>query len=121
MVENAPYNEPGPQELLIKNHAVAINPVDRKTHDHSIFNDTYPHIFGCDVAGVVEEIGSEVKAFAQGDRLGEKMTCLPDSIVCTDRMQERRMLVNRCQVCCVPAIRPLSCQCSVQAARPCFI
>lgn len=69
VVEDAPYNAPGPQEILIKNHAVAINPVDWKMQDHNIFKDKYPHIFGCDVAGVVEEVGSEVKAFTRGDRV----------------------------------------------------
>ena len=34
-----------------------------------MFIGKYPSVFGCDVAGVVEEIGSEVSAFRKGDKV----------------------------------------------------
>ena len=68
-VTEAPYERPGLQEIVIKTQAVAINPVDWKMQDHGIFIDNYPSRFGCDVAGIVEEVGEEVKAFQIGDRV----------------------------------------------------
>ena len=68
-VKEAPYPSPGPHEVIIANHAVAINPVDWKMQDHGILIDSYPTTFGCDVAGVVEDVGSNVTIFQQGDRV----------------------------------------------------
>ncbi|KAI1841735.1 hypothetical protein JX266_012103 [Neoarthrinium moseri] len=56
-VRLAPYTAPGPDELVIRNKAVAINP---------------PLIIGNDVSGVVEEVGSDGrvnKLFKPGDRV----------------------------------------------------
>lgn len=68
-VGDAQYEPPGPQDIMIRNQAVAINPVDWKMQDHGMFIESYPTVFGCDVAGTVEEVGSEVKSFAPGDRV----------------------------------------------------
>ncbi|KAI3401495.1 hypothetical protein diail_10929 [Diaporthe ilicicola] len=59
---------PGPNELIIKNHAVAINPLDWKMQggDHV---PPLPTIIGTDVAGEIHEVGSEVKNFKVGDRV----------------------------------------------------
>ncbi|KAM0799792.1 chaperonin 10-like protein [Usnea florida] len=68
-VKEAPYNKPGPDELVIKTKAVAINPADVVLQKTGIIIDTYPAILGCDVAGVVEEVGSAIKDFQPGDRV----------------------------------------------------
>lgn len=68
-VGEASYERPGPHDIIIKNRAVAINPVDWKMQDHGLFIDKYPTFFGCDVAGTIEEVGSEVIGFAIGDRV----------------------------------------------------
>ena len=68
-VKEAPFPSPGPNEIVIANHAVAINPVDWKMQDHGILIDSYPTIFGCDVAGAVEIVGRSVRVFQQGDRV----------------------------------------------------
>ena len=68
-VSEAAYNPPGADELVIRSRAVAINPVDWKQQDLDIFIDAYPFIFGCDVAGTVEEIGASVAGFKRGDRV----------------------------------------------------
>ena len=60
---------PGPGELLVRNHAIACNPVDWKIQDYSIFVSTYPTVLGSDVAGVVVSVGSSVTHFAAGDRV----------------------------------------------------
>ena len=70
----------GKGEILVKLHAISLNPVDYKlaAWGHPIW--TYPHILGLDGAGVVEEVGEggyddvdeSIKAsftFKKGDRV----------------------------------------------------
>ena len=54
---------PGPHDLLIKNHAWAINPIDWKIQAFGMFIDSYPSIFGCDIAGEVVRVGGKVRGF----------------------------------------------------------
>ncbi|KAE9374049.1 zinc-binding oxidoreductase CipB [Stipitochalara longipes BDJ] len=69
-VSQTPFPSCGPDELIIKNHAVAINPVDWKIQSSSSFNLSYPFILGEDVAGVVLSIGSSLSGkFHIGDRV----------------------------------------------------
>ncbi|KAG2178178.1 hypothetical protein INT43_003431 [Umbelopsis isabellina] len=81
-VKEAPYPTVGAKELVIKNHAVAINPVDYMLQDFGnlIFKwIKYPAIFGSDLAGEVMEVGSEVSDFKKGDRvLAMAVGCDPD-------------------------------------------
>jgi NADPH:quinone reductase-like Zn-dependent oxidoreductase len=59
-------------EIIIKNHAVAVNPVDWKIQSSAGFGLQYPYILGEDVAGEVVEVGSGVKAAGKlkpGDRV----------------------------------------------------
>ncbi|KAL8797856.1 MAG: hypothetical protein Q9195_000208 [Heterodermia aff. obscurata] len=60
---------PGPGELLVRNHAIAGNPVDWKIQDYGIFISTYPTVLGSDVAGIVVSVGPSVTHFAPGDRV----------------------------------------------------
>lgn len=59
---------PGPGEILIKNVAIATNPVDYKIQQTGMFV-TFPAIVGSDVAGVVEEVGEGVTKFKKGDEV----------------------------------------------------
>jgi len=69
-VDEAPMPIAGPGELVVKNAAVAINPLDTHMQDIGIFVQQWPTIFGCDVAGEVHEVGSEVHGrFKEGDRV----------------------------------------------------
>ncbi|KAF1344795.1 chaperonin 10-like protein [Delphinella strobiligena] len=68
-VQEAPLPKPGPNDVVVKNHAVAINPVDWKIQDTGYFIQSYPNILGTDVAGEVYEVGSDVKNFKKGDRV----------------------------------------------------
>ena len=71
-VDAAPYQLPSSNELLIRTHAVAINPVDwgMQTMGNALFPWLkYPHILGRDVAGEVVEVGSSVTGFKPGDRV----------------------------------------------------
>ena len=71
-VETAPYQPPSSDELVIRPHALAINPVDwaMQTMGNDFFPRLkYPCILGHDVAGEVVEIGSSVTSFKPGDRV----------------------------------------------------
>ncbi|MCJ1431663.1 hypothetical protein MMC27_001018 [Xylographa pallens] len=71
-VRPAPYTSPGNTEIVIKNAAVAINPVDWMLQNQGDFLFSwikYPAIFGTDVAGEVVEIGQGVTSFKVGDRV----------------------------------------------------
>ncbi|OCK77228.1 zinc-binding oxidoreductase CipB [Lepidopterella palustris CBS 459.81] len=68
-IDDAPMWEPEGDEVLIRNHAVAINPVDWAVQALGIIATKYPHILGCDVAGEVIAVGLDVKNFKKGDRV----------------------------------------------------
>lgn len=60
----------GPGQILIRNHAVSVNPIDTYVRSGTIaFELPSPYFPGCDSAGVVEAVGEEVDSFAVGDRV----------------------------------------------------
>ncbi|GAB3605544.1 hypothetical protein GCM10027413_09530 [Conyzicola nivalis] len=68
----APYTRPGPDEIVVRNHAVAINPLDWILQEvgNIIYPwIRYPFVVGSDVAGQVVEVGAAVTRFAVGDRV----------------------------------------------------
>jgi len=70
-VDDAPKAIAGPEEIMIKNAFVAINPVDWKVQARSppppIHH--YPSILGQDIAGEVVEVGLGVTRVRVGDRV----------------------------------------------------
>jgi NADPH:quinone reductase-like Zn-dependent oxidoreductase len=70
-IQSAPLPTAGPGELVIKNAAVAVNPVDWKIQadGHYLPKDKYPFVLGEDCAGIVEEVGKGVEGFEKGDRV----------------------------------------------------
>lgn len=71
-IEPAEYPSPGVHEILIKNHAIAVNPVDwqmQKKGTKMFAWMKFPHVLGSDVAGEVVEVGSQVMRFKVGDRV----------------------------------------------------
>ena len=68
-VEERPIPQPGPSNVVVKNHALATNPVNWKMQQFAYFLEIYPAIFGSDVSGVVDAVGSDVKHFQKGDRV----------------------------------------------------
>ncbi|KAJ5864574.1 Zinc-binding oxidoreductase [Penicillium soppii] len=71
-VKPAPYTPPGPKQIVLKNAAVAINPMDwakQFVGDKKWEWIKHPWILGEDVAGEVFEIGDEVTRFKIGDRV----------------------------------------------------
>lgn len=68
-VQQAPYPSPDPGTIVVRNHAVAINPIDWKLQKFEILPLKYPFILGVDVAGEVIAIGSGVTNFTLGQRV----------------------------------------------------
>ena len=68
-IKPAPLWEPGDNEILVRNHAVAINPIDEAFQTRAIFPLKYPTILGHDVAGEVVAVGPNVTSFKPGARV----------------------------------------------------
>lgn len=62
---------PGPNEVLVRIKASAVNPLDLKIRAGQAAHarQPLPAILGIDLAGVVEAVGSEVRHFRQGDEV----------------------------------------------------
>ena len=60
---------PRPGQVLVKNYAIATNPVDWKIQDFGLFIRDWPIILGTDVSGTVEAVGEGVTRFQKGDRV----------------------------------------------------
>ncbi len=57
-LEEVPKPQPGPGQVLVRMQAIGVNPVE-----------TYIHTPGKDGAGVIEQVGADVKEFKAGDRV----------------------------------------------------
>lgn len=62
--------QPRAGEVLVRVRAVAVNPIDTYIRAGMVkVNLPLPFIVGCDLAGVVESVGTEAKGFKPGDRV----------------------------------------------------
>ncbi|KAJ4187359.1 hypothetical protein NW767_012272 [Fusarium falciforme] len=70
-VKPAPVGVPKENQILIRNRAIAINPIDYKVQTSSVHKGQiiYPTILGEDVAGEIVAVGSGVTKFKIGDRV----------------------------------------------------
>lgn len=71
-VAPAPYTPPGPGQMVVKNGAVAINPIDWQKQilgNILLGYIKYPFVLGGDVAGTVVEVGPGVERFKVNDRI----------------------------------------------------
>jgi len=69
-VGDLPRPEPGPQQVLVRVHAVALNPIDLYIRSGLIpMPLAFPYAIGCDLAGTVEEVGKGCTQFRVGDRV----------------------------------------------------
>jgi NADPH2:quinone reductase len=60
----------GPNQVLVKISAVSVNPIDTYIRNGANYWPLpQPFIIGCDFAGTVEQVGSEVKDLKPGDRV----------------------------------------------------
>lgn len=71
-VKEVPYPSPTENEIIVKNRAIAINPVDwfqQEMGPEKIPFLKYPAILGYDIAGDIEALGSGVTKFKVGDKV----------------------------------------------------
>lgn len=69
-VGELPDPQPGPEQLLIRVHAAAVNPIDTYVRSGAVaFDLPRPYVIGCDAAGVVERVGRASSHFNVGDRV----------------------------------------------------
>ena len=69
-IKPSPYTAPKTTQIVVKNHAVAVNPADGLLQDQAVFPWlTYPTILGTDVGGEVVQVGDSVSDFKIGDRV----------------------------------------------------
>ncbi|HEX7287719.1 MAG TPA: NADP-dependent oxidoreductase, partial [Candidatus Angelobacter sp.] len=67
-----PVPRVGPNGVLVRVHAASVNPVDWKLRAgwlSGLWQLRFPVIWGCDVSGVVEEVGPAVTLFKPGDQV----------------------------------------------------
>src|SRR6266704_5314256 len=69
-LEEVPAPTPGPNQVLVRNHAAGVNPVDtylRSNTDNR--GPKLPYTPGSDAAGVSEAVGAGVTSVKPGDRV----------------------------------------------------
>ncbi|KAI8406924.1 hypothetical protein FOFC_12349 [Fusarium oxysporum] len=97
-VKEAPLTEPSSGHILVKNSAIAINPVDIANQYVGIFiqPSQYPVILGEDVAGTVEAVGPDITAFKPGDRVLGYATSLATKDNAHSAFQEYTVIRAEC-------------------------
>jgi NADPH2:quinone reductase len=68
-LETLPDPQPGPGQVLIKVHAVGVNPVETYIRSGKYGWKQWPYTPGADCAGVVEQVAADVKKVKPGDRV----------------------------------------------------
>ena len=68
--ENINIKPPAPHEIQVRNHAVGVNYIDTYVISGEYNIDPYPLTPGVEGAGVITQIGDEIKDFEVGDRVG---------------------------------------------------
>src|SRR5216117_3942496 len=69
-LEEVPTPEPGPGEVLVRMHAIGVNPVETYIRAGTYaYKPALPYTPGNDGAGVVEQVGPDVTEFKPGDRV----------------------------------------------------
>ncbi|KAL4881199.1 GroES-like protein [Aspergillus karnatakaensis] len=66
LAEDTPIPTPNRGSILVRVHAVALNPRDAKIVDYA---SAPASLGGCDFAGIVAKIGEDVTRFKEGDRV----------------------------------------------------
>ena len=78
----APYTHPGSDQLVIRNAAIGINPIDwlkQSLGEGILPHIRYPTIFGEDIAGTVVATGEGVTRFHVGNRVLAVASLIPSN------------------------------------------
>jgi NADPH:quinone reductase-like Zn-dependent oxidoreductase len=70
--DDLPMPRVGPNGVLVEMRAASVNPVDWKLRQgllHAVMPVVFPVIWGCDLSGVVKEVGPSVTLFKPGDEV----------------------------------------------------
>jgi NADPH:quinone reductase len=69
-LEEAPDPAPGPGQVVVRMHAIGVNPVDTYIREgrHAV-KPSLPYTPGSDGAGTIEAVGEGVEWVSQGDRV----------------------------------------------------
>lgn len=90
-LEEAPDPAPGPGQVIVRMHAIGVNPVDTYIREgrHAV-KPSLPYTPGSDGAGTIEAVGEGVEWVSQGDRVytggslsgtyAEKSLCLESQV-----------------------------------------
>ncbi|KAJ4355429.1 uncharacterized protein N0V89_003445 [Didymosphaeria variabile] len=68
-VRDAPIEQPGPGEVLVKVQAGALQPADEKVAKMAMLPVEYPAVLGSPVGGIVQALGEGVTKVAVGDHI----------------------------------------------------
>lgn len=69
-LQEVPQPIPTNKEILVRILAAGVNPIDTKLRQRGTFYpEQMPAILGCDGAGIVEAVGSDVEKFHVGDEV----------------------------------------------------
>ena len=87
-LEDVPDLQPGPSQVVVRVHAVGVNPVDNyiRTGTYAI-KPTLPYTPGADAAGVVAAVGSGITSVKPGDRVyttGSLTGTYAEQTLCSD-------------------------------------
>ncbi|KAK3347183.1 chaperonin 10-like protein [Lasiosphaeria hispida] len=69
VVEERPIPVPGPGEILVRNHVIALNPIDWKRQAWGFLVPSYPAVLGTDHTGTIAVVGPGVTTLSKGDRV----------------------------------------------------
>lgn len=59
--------KPEENEIIIRNHAIAVNPIDSAIQNLGVIASKYPSTLGHDIAGEIVAIGSKITKLKVGD------------------------------------------------------
>src|SRR5260370_8250421 len=69
-LEEVPTPQPGPGQVLLRMHAIGVNPVETYIRAGTYaYKPALPYTPGNDGAGVVEQVSADVNEFKPGDRV----------------------------------------------------
>jgi NADPH2:quinone reductase len=68
-LETLPDPTPGPAQVVIKIHAIGVNPVETYVRAGKYGPRTFPYTPGSDCAGIIQSVGQGVTQFKTGDRV----------------------------------------------------